>query len=376
MGDTYKIKNNGDIFRMINKKAGPVISLLVCGILAGSVMGPVYADEEPSSTDLMSFTQTVNVTNPNKAEKTQDLGTFSYSLTPVTDLDLLAVRSSDTVQISAGVESGLALESDSLDFSDITVPAKTSDFSVSKDNTFEFNIDAFTIPGIYRYELDNLSTDEARIIDLYIIYDESVLTLENYNMYVLEDLEQGVLTKSFGFTNDFEMSSDYDIVFRFEDTDDNLLAEDITFVESVGGTPMFRENKPLKAAMKAASIPGSNTLSVLAVYNSIQAIGISDALSLYQETLDRILGKDYTLESDEVAEHDPETPWNKGNIDEESVYHVTFKAKSSSIIPQTGEPATAFIYLTMACLSVIGLVFCCVIIKNKRTKNTMEEKDS
>ena len=98
----------------------------------------------------------------------------------------------------------------------------------AKEATLDFSKCKFSEPGIYRYILTESGTNQAvtnddelsRVLDVYVINDDTdttgkTLKIESYALHSSADVDSDNVTKSEGFTNDYDTSN---LTFRKEVT--------------------------------------------------------------------------------------------------------------------------------------------------------------
>ena len=350
------------------KKAPKVIAACLCSLsLIGSLAGGVMAAEP----DIV-FKQTLTASNPNIFDYTMNSRTYEYSVTPVTDADVLSVKASD-IAVSAGAEGGLTLTTPSVAFDNIVVPAQTDDYSVSKDITLDLNIDKFSAPGVYRYELSNDTTGDSRYADIYLINGLIGLEFESCIFYEADSFAAGNMNKSTSFIDTVSIDQEnetfvYTAIFRFEDEQGNTLVEDIVFTET--RTQPAKEQLIFKAAARRDI-----------VFNEV-VDSVDSALTQYNLVLTSFKEQSYTVISDDVAAHPEGESWFGDDPATPMVYHIVLKAPvptatptPSSDTPKTGDSPMIFIYLAVGGVSVIALIGACVIIKNKTSKSKNNRED-
>ena len=280
-----------------------VIALLcVCVMLFGGV---VYADDSITISQTNSFEGT-SITSRS----------FSYTLE--------AEEPEGIDGIEKGVEGGVVLQTETLDFSLSDGKKQT------KPITMSFDVTPFDHAGTYRYRLTNTSQNEYRLLDVTVLYDNGQLVLSSYHFYTAN----GVKDTGFIYVPAIVNSN---IIFRFVDTDGTQIADDIVFTEShepfgqtvVDNDPVVLE--PLAYTFdEPVVVEKTNTTVVKGVarfnepmllMDPVNATSGSDAYGMYEVTLQGLLDKGYSVVKDEVAEHGNTGSWAKQDGD--NVYTVT-----------------------------------------------------
>ena len=160
-----------------------VIALLcVCVMLFGGV---VYADDSITISQTNSFEGT-SITSRS----------FSYTLE--------AEEPEGIDGIEKGVEGGVVLQTETLDFSLSDGKKQT------KPITMSFDVTPFDHAGTYRYRLTNTSQNEYRLLDVTVLYDNGQLVLSSYHFYTAS----GVKDTGFVYVPAIVNSN---IIFRFVD---------------------------------------------------------------------------------------------------------------------------------------------------------------
>lgn len=280
-----------------------VIALLcVCVMLFGGV---VYADDSITISQSNSFEGT-NITSRS----------FSYTLE--------AEEPEGIDGIEKGVEGGVILQTETLDFSLSDGKEQT------KPITMSFDVTPFDHAGTYRYRLTNTTQSEYRLLDVTVLYDNGQLVLSSYHFYTAS----GVKDTGFVYVPAIVNSN---IIFRFVSTDGTQIADDIVFTEShepfgktvVDNDPVVLE--PLAYTFdEPVVVEKTNTTVVKGVarfnepmllMDPVNATSGTDAYGMYEVTLQGLLDKGFSVVKDEVAEHGNTGSWAKQDGD--NVYTVT-----------------------------------------------------
>lgn len=350
---------------MLKTKIQNVVSGVVCALFLGTNILALTVNA--ATTEILKFKQDLIITNSGTQTVSTPTEVYNYRLSPVTDPEILAVVPADSIGISAGVEKALVLTTTEIDFG--TVECKAGETSLSKDIEMTINVDEFGVPGIYRYALENTTTDDLRYLDIYIVTDNGELCVEGYAFYLASDFRSGNFEKSVSFvdTKSVTPPENYDIVFRFVDDKGNSLAEDITFIETIDVLDVVPETSKDVSAQTGFGVH---------INYSIAASGATDAYSLYEETLKRITDRNYTVISDEIAAHGKTGFWRKTEQGQQSVYTVTFKANPEPTPPvtATGEGVSKGLAIGGICMIAgIGVILPVIILnRSKKTEDEVE----
>ena len=281
-----------------------VIALLcVCVMLFGGV---VYADDSITISQSNSFEGT-NITSRS----------FSYTLE--------AEEPEGIDGIEKGVEGGVVLQTETLDFS------LSDGKDQTKPITMSFDITPFDHAGTYRYRLTNTTQSEYRLLDVTVLYDNGQLVLSSYHFYTAS----GVKDTGFVYVPAIVSSN---IIFRFVDTSGDKIADDITFTEDhepfgaisvVDDNPVV-EPMPMSFNMDEPVVleKTSTPIKALASFNGpeilmadVTATSGTDAYGMYEVTLQGLLDKGYSVVTDEIADHGNTGSWAKQDGD--NIYTVT-----------------------------------------------------
>lgn len=335
-------------------------------MFAGSYLYPVSADQIDSA-----FSQSVKIVN-DSSQSAEFNKTYSYSLEAVTDPEKLDIIEQGGMPVSAGVEGALSLIESEVSFS-FSVDAGVGEYSETKEIPFAIDMDLFTNPGVYRYELSCDTTGDVAVLDAYILREEGSLTLGGCIFY-----EDGV--KVNGFVDEYVVEEGettlYNAIFRFIDTEGNKIADDIVLTSTVIDDPSIKSDRPVKAA----SLPG-RTLGVANRFNSGLVIlytmsydQLDSALEEYDIVKKSLLSDGYKLISDDVASHPEGESWFADDPAQTNIYYITFeKSNPSPINPKTGEPIPVFTYYAIGFTTVGAVLFLIIVIKNKKENNSKEE---
>ena len=329
---------------MPNAVFSKIVSVCLCSAsIIGLMSGIVSAD----TTSPVLFKQEITATNPNIFDYTLESKTYEYQLAPVTDADILSVSDPDSVKPSAGIVEGLSLSTTSLVF----------------DNC-----------GIYRYELDNLTTGDSRYVDVYIINDDTKLVFEACIFYETDDFGTDHMTKSTCFTDHYDIDEKtetfmYTAIFRFEDENGDLLVEDVVFNET--RTQKAKSAMPIKA--KISSFGAGDF-----IFNEVVETP-ELALTQYAAIMKTFEDQKYTVISDDVAAHVEGTSWFGDDPETPVIYHVVLRAPQPTPTPVPSEPKTGedfpvFIYYVIGySVFTVGAIAAIIVIVNKNKKNSKEE---
>ena len=356
----------------------------LCALFLG--IGTLAVPVAAATTDSIMFRQDLIITNKGNQPVTYPAKEYTYELKAVTDKDILAIKP-DTVGVAPGVEDALKLETPTIKFAEFA--CEKGETTKSEDIVISTDIEKFTSAGVYRYELTNVTMSESRYLDVYVINDSNKLCISEYIFYYADTFKSVNEGKSSSFVDadDVILPDNYDIVFRFVDDKGNLLAEDITFIEAVLPTeemPAEGEGKSFIISGETANESGSNYQKNPAqtgfgsvISYAVVATGSDDAWTLYEENLTRIMGKDYKVLSDEIADHGKTGSWRKAELGQQSIYTVTFKAnpKPTPPIPATGEGvARTFVVGVIFLVAAVGIFIPVIITKiNSKTKDNKVE---
>ena len=350
---------------MLKTKIHTVISGVLCAFVLGSFITAVPVSAATS--EILRFRQDLVITNSGTKTISTPTTPYNYNLEAVTDPDILAVSPTDRIGVSAGVKDAVVLTTESIDFG--VVDCEPGEKTVTSDIEMTINVEKFETPGIYRYSLANTTTEDLRYLDICIVTEDGELCVESYSFYLSTDFRSGNFEKSVCFTDTLKVipPEDYDIVFRFVDTNGNTLAEDITFIETVD----MNDVVPEKETSAQTGFGG------VRLDRAIVATGADDAYSLYEETLTRVTGRNYTVVSDEIATHGREGSWRKTEQGEQSVYTVTFRANPTPTPPgvtTTGEGMSKTVVIGCICMvAAVGIVVPVIILKaSKKTDDEVE----
>ncbi len=356
---------------MPNAVFSKIVSVCLC---SASVIGLMSGIVSADTTSPVVFKQEITATNPNVFDYTLESKTYEYQLAPVTDADILSVSAPDSVKPSAGIVEGLSLSTTSLAFENCIVPAEVELFVDYRDIEFNFNVNAYTTPGIYRYELDNLTTGDSRYVDIYIINDDTKLVFEACIFYETDDFGTDHMTKSTCFTDHYDIDEKtetfmYTAIFRFEDENGNLLVEDVVFNET--RTQKAKSAMPIKA--KISSFGAGDF-----IFNEVVETP-ELALTQYAAIMKTFEDQKYTVISDDVAAHVEGTSWFGDDPETPVIYHVVLRAPQPTPTPVPSEPKTGedfpvFIYYVIGySVFTIGAIAAIIVIVNKNKKNSKEE---
>ena len=346
-----------------------------CIVMSCLGTGIVMADDTNADDGKIHFPQKVvyDASNIETGFATDDV-TYTYSLSPVTDADILARDAGSGGTVYAGIDGGLVLNTTTLTIEGFEIDPKASENVASKDVIFEVNEASFDVVGIYRYlfEAESNDYDQKAYIDVYIAEGQKPIL----NFYDFDKFDSEI-DKLSGFTDNIKITAvegkteQRSVVFRFVDEEGIFVAEDIQvtkdFVISEGSYEYTRKKAdvPVKAAAKKV-----DTIEV--------------ALSSYEATLEALLKDNYTVVSDEVAAHkETEEPWFTEN--QVTIYKVVLKKAEVTPTPkptatptpvpgkttyQTGITRYASLYVAgaVALLIIAGGVSAVIIIKNKRSE--------
>lgn len=274
----------------------------------------------------MSFKQEIVVNNPSDYDATLFSKTYKYELSPVTDPAVLSSEDSD-YPVKQGIEGGLKLDKDQVTFSSEQISGNTKNKVFDQEVILNVVLEKFHTPGVYRYELVNLTLSASRYIDLFFVNDGASVSFETGVMYESNGFKDEKI-KSLGFTDYVTVSGSsekvrYTSLIRFEDTETgNILAEDIVFYEEV------------ESAL-APAVPAKMIALRLSTYSSLE-----EALSAYRTALALLTKSGYIVVRDEVAEHNPSESWFNKDPSITNKYTVYMKQiKDITPTPTVSEPS-------------------------------------
>lgn len=352
-----------------------------CIIVSCLGTGIAYADTTDTTVDdgKIHFPQNVifDTSNVETGFTTEDI-TYSYTLSPVTADDVLAVDAGSGGTIYSGVEDGLILDTASITIEGFTVDPESENNMKSADVLFEIDEDAFDVVGIYRYLFTATADDyeQSVYIDVYIAEgQESILNFYDADSFLEETHKLTSFTDTISVDAVDGETEERVVVFRFVDQNGNLVADDIQVTEEfVISEGSFEFTRKTNATLKAAT-------------RNVDTIAL--ALSSYETTLSAFTTQNYTVVTDEVATHRATNePWF---TDEQvTVYKVTLSLvqptatptpkPSATPVPPTATPvpgrttyqtgimqyADIYVAIAIALLVIAGGTSAVIIIRNKK----------
>ena len=295
----------------MNTQITRYITSSLCASLVGISLLPALVNA--AEIDTIHFQQNLTLTNHNAQMREFDTEVYEYSLVPVTSNSILALDSDYDTAVSAGVPGGIVLDTDTLDFGTLTVGQGDTLFSDTIN--LDINIEEFSNPGIYRYELTNETTDDSAYLDLLVVYTNRTLSVDSFAFYDADELIDNSFIKVESFDDALTLPDNYDIIFRFVDNQGHYLADDIQFIET--------------QSYAREETSGKNAAGPLF---ALTAINTNDAWNLYIETFNRLTGQNYAVVSDEIAAHGQTGTWKKSET-EASIYTVTFRYVETPVTP-------------------------------------------
>lgn len=311
-------------------------TLVSTAIVAGSMVLPVFAASLDE--DQIVLEQKITVHNTNTTDVQVDTNTYTYSIEPVSDADVLGIVPFEGATVTSGLEDAVVLTTESVDFGSLLIEGGVTEYTDSADIVLEVSVENFTSAGIYRYEIVNETTDDFRYLDVYILYEDGELCLSGYNLYEGEAFSVSNMKKCDGFEDSYQADvieepeeGDYEVIFRFVDANGNLLADDICVTERrVIASAML-------APVKNASRPSRNG-SVSPVNEIVSVNTIDQALAAYEDIKAALINQDYVVTRDDVADHVEGSDWFGTSTTEPMIYYVVFGQEGEPLDTPTPTP--------------------------------------
>lgn len=263
--------------------AGALVSALILSMSSSIAFA---ADNAVEKLDDINFKQTFIVSNNTDSAMVPDIEPFEYTIDNEVDTSFSTITGMNTVY--KGDLNKVTLNTPKVTF-DKEIEANTTNVEVSYDINISFG--EFDLTGIHRYRLVR-NDDRAVYFDVYVFNDNGTPVVGGCNFYDAKEFSNEKQTKIGEF---LDSNDNYTIksIIRFEDESGELLVEDIVLTKPYS-SPLSPETPITLGGRGNAKI--TTKLFVNEVFSDLNL-----GLGQYEQNLNTLIGENYVLIKDEVA---------------------------------------------------------------------------
>ena len=274
------------------------------------------ADNAMEKIDDINFKQTFIVSNNIDAPIVPDIEPFEYTIDNEVDTSFSTINGMNTVY--KGDLDKVTLNTPKITF-DKEIEANTTNVKVSYDINISFG--EFDLVGIHRYRLVR-NDDRAAYFDVYVFNNNGTPVVGGCNFYDATVFNNEKQTKIGEF---IDSNDNYTIrsIIRFEDQSGELLTEDIILSKPYS-SPTSPETPITLGGRGNAKIRTNIFLNE--VFTDLEL-----GLGQYEQNLNTLIGENYVLIKDEVADNIAlDSPvWFSNDPATTLIFHVVMQAPAT-----------------------------------------------
>ena len=293
--------------------AGALVSVLILSMSSSIAFA---ADNAMEKIDDINFKQTFIVSNNTDAPIVPDIEPFEYTIDNEVDTSFSTINGMNTVY--KGDLDKVTLNTPKITF-DKEIEANTTNVEVSYDINISFG--EFDLVGIHRYRLVR-NDDRAAYFDVYVFNDNGTPVVGGCNFYDATVFNNEKQTKIGEF---IDANDNYTIrsIIRFEDQSGELLTEDIILSK-----PYSSPTSPKTPITLGGR--GNSKISTNIFLNEVFT-NLELGLDQYEQNLNTLIGENYVLIKDEVAENIAlDSPvWFSNDPATTLIFHVVMQAPAT-----------------------------------------------